>query len=117
MQTDTAAYDSYDAMEIAVPVGPIDVPMADSRIVRCAPLPLKRAVYWLRVLDRAQLGDSAAFMRIVDEFPKEVGIEDVDLTVAEAFDVLRRFCFCRRREPSGMKKGQAPEASSSALTT
>ena len=116
MAESEATYQSFDGVELEVPEGPIDVPMEGSRVVRCRPLKVGEAVQFLRLLDRAQQGDGDAFMRLCDEFPAAVGIEDVELTVSELFDVIRRFCRSRRTGPGGTTIRTGPEKAKSSTT-
>lgn len=87
--TDTAFFESYDALELELP---------DGSMVRCKPLTLRQAAQVIRLLQRAEQGDAGALHELMTEFPRMVGAEDeMDVLLpTELPDVIARFLALRR---------------------
>lgn len=77
----------------------LDLPNGESVTGRVPTL--RRALYFLGLMERAQGGDAKASLTMVAEFPKEVGLEEAlnRLTLEEFWEVVGRF-FTRRRPRS-----------------
>ena len=62
---------------------------------------LKRAMYFMGMLEEVSKGNQKARLLLMDQFPKEVGLEKElnELTVEEFFDVVNVF-FARRGSAS-----------------
>ncbi len=86
--SDQAFLDGYDGVEVELP---------DGSIVICKVLTVERVAHYMRVYQKCEQGDSGAMLTLLDEFPKEVGLADVKLTVSELFDLVR--CFFSARRP------------------
>lgn len=88
-----ATYDAYLGVEIELP---------DSRVIHVQALTFKRALYYTRLLDAAQQGDSKAFYHFLEEFSAEIKTSDgealakINLTVPEMFEVGKRFLWANR---------------------
>lgn len=77
-----AFYESYDAVELALPTG---------KVVRCKALPLSEAAKYLRLLAKAQNGEGDALCDMIEQFPAAIGADLEELSVAEFFEVAERF--------------------------
>ncbi len=85
--SDQAFLDGYDGVEVELP---------DGSSVICTVLTVERVAHYMRLYQQCEQGDAGAMLKMVDEFPKEVGLKDAKLTVGELFDVVRRFFSARR---------------------
>ncbi len=86
--SDQAFLDGYDGVEVELP---------DGSTVICTVLTVERVAHYMRLYQKCEQGDSGAMLKMVEEFPKEVGLTDAKLTVGELFDVVR--CFFSARRP------------------
>lgn len=73
---------------------------------------LKRAYYFMELLQGSGQGQRRATMRLLDEFPREVGLVDElnELTLGEFFDVVNAF-FARRGSQDQAADATAEEES------
>lgn len=71
--------------------------------------PLKRAFYFLGLLDLTKNGNNKASLELLDKFPAEVGLETElnELTVEEFFDVVHVF-FARRGSVAETEQTESP---------
>ena len=86
--SDQAFLDGYDGVEVELP---------DGSTVICKVLTVERVAHYMRLYQKCEQGDAGAMLKMVDEFPRDVGLaDDTKLTVGELFDLVRRFFSARR---------------------
>ena len=92
-----AASECFNDIELTLPNG--------REVVGKVPT-LKRAYYFMDLLHRSSNGDQKATTKLLDEFPREVELEEElnQIRLQEFYDVVNRF-FVRR----GSGNGASPE--------